>query len=92
MAFTFLSLLTVNCRADVELDWYCIQYKIVDCEVDAEIQLLQSISLGKYKKILEMSFAIKCYLRILPSLAFVCYLTRSVVYFSQNAWFFFSLN
>lgn len=38
-AFTFLSLVTMNCRTDVELDWYCIQYKIVDCEVDAAIQL-----------------------------------------------------
>jgi len=38
-AFTFLSLVTMNCRTDVELDWYCIQCKIVDCEVGAEIQL-----------------------------------------------------
>lgn len=38
-----------------------------------------------------MSFAIKCYLRILLSLAFVCYLNYfylSVVEFSQTAWVF----
>lgn len=89
MAFTFLSLVTVNCSADVELDWYCIQYKIVDCEVGAEIQLCKGFLRENIKKILEMSLAIKCYLRILLSVAFDCYLTRSVVYFSQNAWFFF---
>lgn len=45
-AFAFLSPVTMNCRTDVELDWYCIQYKIVGCEVDAEITTLQEISLG----------------------------------------------
>jgi len=47
-AFAFLSSATVNCRTDVELDWYCIQYKIADCEVDAEIQLYRGILLRNF--------------------------------------------
>lgn len=53
MAFTFLSLVTVNCRADVELDWYCIQYKIVDCEADAEIRLCKGFLWENIKKFLK---------------------------------------
>lgn len=53
MAFTFLSLVTVNCRADVELDWYCIQYKIVDCEAVAEIRLCKGFLWENIKKSLK---------------------------------------
>lgn len=50
VAFTFLSLVTVNGRADVELDWYCIQYKIVDCGVDAEMRLCKGFLWENIKK------------------------------------------
>lgn len=47
-AFAFLSSARVNCGTDVELDWYSIQHKIADCEVDAEIQLYSRLLLWNF--------------------------------------------
>lgn len=67
MAFTFLSLVTVNCWADVELDLYCIQYKIVDCEVDAEIRLCKGFLWENKKK-----KSLKCPLQLNTTWVFFC--------------------